>query len=541
MDRPFRVLALSGGGVRGIFQAAYLARLSRYHEGPLHKYFDLVCGTSTGAIVAAAIASEIEPKTIVEAYTKHSLGIFSKRIAGPLRQGGQYDASKLANLLTEIFGERTLADTKTELLITATSLDTYSHKTFTTLDGKKKPNVTELLLSDIVRASASAPTYFLPTNPKGSSRAFVDGGLWANSPTIAALLRVHLSMGIPFSSMRVLSIGNGKRPPGTTIERFSKLRALSTTTIDHVIELMFSSQESFSDEFASELVGAEAFILANASLDEEIKLDNAELALQKLPALAEKVADETSERFGDLFVSVSKSPGGNVETGGAKYSPASSWLVPRALVAAAGLTAIYPTREYYSRHRKEARTISSYVTTAKQSITMVSVNLMTGIPYEDLARTFKKKLMSSSDKSFMITISLLNPTHDFLMRALAPALKLPFNRLAGMIHDSLGQLITLKEELPSDIQPNLEIRVHGTIPFASAIILDGEAQDGRIQLETKPYAVENIKSFAIEVMRTGAEDSLYENLHEGYCRLLKDGVEVSREVHNSMSTLIPTH
>jgi len=506
MNRLFRILTFSGGGVRGIFQAVYLARISKTFPGPLYKYFDLICGTSTGAIVAAAVACDISPEVIVDAYRKYSAKVFTKRFAGSILGGGKYDTKQLKILLQEVFAERTLADAKTELLITATSLDTYSHRIFTTLDGKDHPD-TKVPLADVVRASASAPTYFLPTNPKGSNRAYVDGGMWANAPTIAALLHVHYRFGVSFNSMRVLSIGNGKRPPGTTINQFSQLRAFSVSIVEHLIDLMFSSQESFSDEMALHLVGPENFLLVNVPLDEEVRLDNAKLALEKLPPLAEKIADETSSRFGDLFALPSNK-------GGAKFSPASSRLVPRFLVAAAGLTAIYPTRAYYS-HRRETHAISAYIETAKSSITMVSVNLMTGIPYENLARTIKAKLVGGREIGFQVIVSLLNPTRQHLIQSLAPVLKVKSDRLARMIHDHLDNLLLLREKLPDNIRDNLSIRVHNAIPFASAIILDGEAQDGRIQVETKAYAIEHEKSFAIEVMRTGEEGSLYENLLEG--------------------------
>lgn len=163
-DRPFRVLSLSGGGIRGIFQAVYLARLAEHFPGPIHKYFDLVCGTSTGAIVALAVALGIEPKEIVKAYREKGAAIFQTRIMGRVRKGGRYDPKPLTETLSSLFGDKKLSDVKTDLVVTATPIDDFGHKVFTTLDGLDGPDCESLLASEVVAASASAPTYFPPRN-----------------------------------------------------------------------------------------------------------------------------------------------------------------------------------------------------------------------------------------------------------------------------------------------------------------------------------------------------------------------------------------
>ena len=114
-DRPFRVLSLSGGGIRGIFQAVYLARLAEHFPGPMFKYFDLICGTSTGAIVALAIACGIEPKEIVKAYREKGALIFQPRRMGKIRQGGRYDPSPLMDTLSVLFGDKKLSDVNSTL------------------------------------------------------------------------------------------------------------------------------------------------------------------------------------------------------------------------------------------------------------------------------------------------------------------------------------------------------------------------------------------------------------------------------------------
>ncbi len=73
---PFRILSLSGGGTRGIFQAVFLKELEKKLRTPLWQHFDLIAGTSTGAIIALAVALDVEISKIVELYRNKSKYIF---------------------------------------------------------------------------------------------------------------------------------------------------------------------------------------------------------------------------------------------------------------------------------------------------------------------------------------------------------------------------------------------------------------------------------------------------------------------------------
>ena len=519
--KTYRILSLTGGGARGIFQAAYIERLSQHFPGPIYKHFDLICGTSTGALIAAAIAVGVEPKEITRAYRELAPKIFNARFAAVLRAGGRYDPRPLLKAIRGILGDKKLCDAEVDLLITATPLDDFGHKVFSTLEGRHTPDCTQTTLADIVAASASAPTYFPPTRPTGSERAYVDGGLWANSPAMIGVLSAHRQRSIPFANMRLLTVGNGKLPQGTTEARFSSLRTLSPSTIGSVLELLFSSQESLSDATVSQLLGPANVLIANAALDENIALDDAKTALARLPSLAEKAADQTKDQFSEHFSAATTFaiPGQLTQR---RDSPAAPYLVSRDLVRLAGLTGFYPSRKYYGSHRRDAESISTYIATAAVSIEMVSVNLMTGLPYEDLVRVFRAKLLGSQPGSFNILVSLLDPRESHLMESFSPILGIKPSELSGVILQSLQRLGTFSRSLPEAHRQAFDIRVHKSIPFGSAIMLDRVNINGRIQIETKPYKVGTQRSFAFEVMRTD-EDGLFEALAEGYENLLQDG------------------
>lgn len=189
-------------------------------------------------------------------------------------------------------------------------------------------------------------------------------------------------------------------------------------------------------------------------------------------------------------------------------------------IVEAGVTAFYQSRKDYVKYRTDASEIDSYVSTANHSLHMVSINLMTGLLFDDLCSTLEKKLESNSN--FSVTISLLNPWKDELMMALSPALNLEYEKLAESIKVTLAELSKVRQRLSKQIQDRFEIRVHNVIPFGSAIIIDGDTGKGKIQIETKTYKSPFNKSFAFEISDRG-NNELFMTLLNGYCRLIEEG------------------
>lgn len=189
-------------------------------------------------------------------------------------------------------------------------------------------------------------------------------------------------------------------------------------------------------------------------------------------------------------------------------------------ISAAGLTALYQSRDDYGKYRRDASSIDRYVSTAEESIHMVSINLMTGLPFHGLCSALKAKL-NNKNNSFSVVISLLNPWNMNLMKALSPVLDIKPNKLSESILDTLKELSTLRGELSSEARGRFTILVHNAIPFGSAIMLDVFSGKGRIQIETKPYKAPLRKSIAFEVTDTGSSE-IFSNLKDGYCKLLDD-------------------
>src|ERR1700730_19202618 len=111
----FRILSLDGGGIRGVFPAALLARLEQHLDAPIGSYFDLIAGTSTGGIIAIGLGLGLSAKDILKFYAERGPAIFDQkhgRLENFVRQrlrgvlhlfGSKYSSAPLQGDLTGIF------------------------------------------------------------------------------------------------------------------------------------------------------------------------------------------------------------------------------------------------------------------------------------------------------------------------------------------------------------------------------------------------------------------------------------------------------
>lgn len=237
---PKRILSLDGGGIRGALTLGYLSKIEsilrhQHNNDPAFRlcdYYDLIGGTSTGSIIAACLALGMTVDDIKQKYFELGGKIFGKsykwynvfQIDDLLK--ARYDSRPLEQELEKVFGNITLGgeELKTGLCIVAKRADTNSvwplinhpkGKFYDSALGNNK----SILLWKAVRASAAAPTYFLPqTIDVGGNlpaAAFVDGGVsMANNPALQ-LLMVATLKGFPFhwkmgaNQLLLTSVGTG--------------------------------------------------------------------------------------------------------------------------------------------------------------------------------------------------------------------------------------------------------------------------------------------------------------------------------------------
>jgi hypothetical protein len=114
-----------------------------------------------------------------------------------------------------------------------------------------------------------------------------------------------------------------------------------------------------------------------------------------------------------------------------------------------GITAFYSSRRDYAKYRSTAATIDSYISTARKSLVMVSINLMTGLPFHGMCQAIKK-MLEGRDTKITVVISLLNPWRHELLSAVAPVIDDNAESLAEKIKDTLRKLFQVKNELSED-------------------------------------------------------------------------------------------
>lgn len=180
------VLALDGGGVRGIITLHALQALERHLGSSCFSLFNCFAGTSTGAILAGALARGYSVEALINLYREHRQDIFSRTLRSYFLGSlvTRYRKGPIRELLKEYFDDVTLAELKKDIFITATDTvraETIYFTAFTQPDETRHGTYKGLRLRDAIEASLSAPTYFPPHG------RFIDGGVGVhNNPAYVA-------------------------------------------------------------------------------------------------------------------------------------------------------------------------------------------------------------------------------------------------------------------------------------------------------------------------------------------------------------------
>ncbi|MBA3329004.1 MAG: patatin-like phospholipase family protein [Solirubrobacterales bacterium] len=217
------ILSIDGGGIRGIIPALVLADLEARTGRRTAELFDLVAGTSTGGILAAAVAipgADGRPRhaaaDLVALYLEEGPAIFSRSLGhridsawGVLEE--KYDDDALTAALRRYLGETRASQALTRVLITAYELQTRAPYFVKSWRAAEDPS-RDLMLWQAARATAAAPTYFEPalvaTPGGGPDLSLVDGGVFATNPSLCAFAEAaRIAPGEP---VRIVSLGTGK-------------------------------------------------------------------------------------------------------------------------------------------------------------------------------------------------------------------------------------------------------------------------------------------------------------------------------------------
>jgi hypothetical protein len=234
--KPRRLLALDGGGIRGVMSLEILRKIEQDLATATGKgasfrlgdFFDYIGGTSTGAIIAAGLAMGKSVQELVDFYVEAGPLMFEKTwLLGRLRSF--YQADPLRKKLNEVFGDRTLGaeDLRSLLLIVTRNATTdspwpVSSNPLARYNDRGRPDCNlQIPLWQLVRASTAAPVYFPPEivewdkDDPAKTFFFMDGGMTSyNNPAfllfrMATLPQYRLNWPTGEDRMMLISIGTG--------------------------------------------------------------------------------------------------------------------------------------------------------------------------------------------------------------------------------------------------------------------------------------------------------------------------------------------
>lgn len=212
--KPCRILSLDGGGAKGFYTLGVLREIEGMISCPIHEKFDLIFGTSTGAIIAALLALGKSVKDISQLYEEHVPTVMSKR-------SRRAKSEALAMLADTVFKADKFEKMKTGVGIVTTKWVIERPMIFkTSIDqahgrlGTFAPGF-GVSISDAVQASCSAFPFFERKTVKteqGDLVELIDGGYCANNPTLYAIADAIMALKLPPELIRVISVGVGVYP-----------------------------------------------------------------------------------------------------------------------------------------------------------------------------------------------------------------------------------------------------------------------------------------------------------------------------------------
>lgn len=205
----FQILALDGGGAKALFTAHVLAHIEEDLGIRITDHFDLIAGTSAGGIVALGLGAGLTPKDIAEHFGDLVDRVFPARLQRRARLGRlrkpAYDSDVLHEVLAEVLGDRTLRDSCKRLVIPSWDLQRGEVHIFKTRHSERLTRDWRIKMVDVALATTAAPTFFRAARVRDSP--LIDGGVWANNPSVLAIGEAVSMLGVPLNAIRVLNVG----------------------------------------------------------------------------------------------------------------------------------------------------------------------------------------------------------------------------------------------------------------------------------------------------------------------------------------------
>lgn len=249
----------------------------------------MICGTSTGGLIALGLALKIPAKTISDLYVKQGQNIFPKKLK--CREvfnqvfNTKYETEPLKKALEKTFKKKKIKDCNNLLCIPSYDITDGRNWVFK-YDHGDLDRDNEALCVDVALATTAAPSFFpVMEIPFYNRKQFIDGGIWANNPVLVGLIeavKFFVGKDKQFDSIKILSISSLTRTGGKKVGMKRK-RGLIDWRND-LFETILSSQSNFTNYFLETFsnvghIPIEYIRIPSESIASEqedlVKLDNA--------------------------------------------------------------------------------------------------------------------------------------------------------------------------------------------------------------------------------------------------------------------------
>lgn len=299
--KPVCILSLDGGGAKGFYSLGVLREIEGLLGCRLHEKFDLIFGTSTGAIIAALLALGYSVDTIHELYKNYVPTVMKRKTPAE-------KSAALEELAKEVFKEAKFDAVKTGIGIIATKWEIERPMIFKGSVAQAHGRVGTFVpgfgvsIGDAVQASCSAYPFFerkIVTTALGDRVELIDGGYCANNPTLYAIADALIALKTPRENIRAVSVGVGVYPepkPGlkmwlakkylVSVQLLQKTLEINTQSMDQLRAILFKDIETvrISDTFEKPEMATDLF----------------EHDLQKLNILRQRGAESYASRENTL-------------------------------------------------------------------------------------------------------------------------------------------------------------------------------------------------------------------------------------------------
>jgi patatin-like phospholipase/acyl hydrolase len=329
MSRPpkVKILAIDGGGVRGIIPAVILSEMQKRLQQDLCQVFDLIAGTSTGGIIALGLGTQCgdgkpySPAQILQMYVQNGPTIFKQSFLIRFTEliGPKYSPIPLERTLKSFFHDTEFQTALTPLLISSYDLQNQlpfffkSHRIAADRDYNWK-------VTDIARATSAAPTFFPPLHlTRGDNDyALVDGGVFVNNPSMSAYAEAR-SLYPDAGSIMIVSVGTGDRQDRITYAAARKWGLLGWAR--QIVPVFMDSVSEAVDYELKNLPGCEYYRLqlpslkgASSAMDDVTPQNLADLQtvaseyVSSVSAIIDKICAELAEGRGSDLSGVGRAP-----------------------------------------------------------------------------------------------------------------------------------------------------------------------------------------------------------------------------------------